>query len=194
MVGSGALDLLLLRCDSHFEAVGDAARPLDEVRCSGWRTKLGYRLFEHGEAAIEMRDVDPEVLMGLHRLSVIAAGHQRHLGQECAEFANLGVPIGDSGGKDRAQERIELEPPVEAPDELLDHDLVDLGLGYDLARETRAVLQARLHASHASGSPRRRRHEQLLGRRIQTSGALLPLIRRQTTATARRARPSPALP
>ena len=60
-------------CDSHLEAVGDAARPVDEEFRRRRRANLPRSGFKQIEPAIEMCAIDGKPHMLLHGLSVIAA-------------------------------------------------------------------------------------------------------------------------
>ena len=86
------------RSDSELEAVGDTPRAHHEMRCRTRPACLDCRTFEQVKPAIEMRSLHRKRDMGLHRLPVIAARHQRDRGPERGRVRR---PDPRGGGDDR---------------------------------------------------------------------------------------------
>ena len=65
--------------------------------------------------------------MNLHRLAVVPSGHQGNRRQESAHALEVRLPLDDPRFEERADDRIVAYCRIEAPDETIDHRLVDSG-------------------------------------------------------------------
>jgi Rrf2 family transcriptional regulator, nitric oxide-sensitive transcriptional repressor len=136
--------------NSQFEAVGNAVRSLEEMRCRCRRADLWRGLGKNLEPAIKMRCIDRQGQMGRHRLAMIAAAHQCDGRPKGAYARDMIFPIGDLALKDGADEGIKPGTAVEGADQSLDHRFADSCAGDDL-----------LDNQIAAGAPALRIHTRL---------------------------------